>query len=75
MEHFDVDKECAGKATFIVKVRGNGRFGVYSSECPVKCVVAGNQTDFNYDSESGLTTFYIPVPEREMYLCQIQIHF
>jgi len=82
VEHFDVHKESevpdedkSGKATCILKVRGSGRFGVYSSECPLKCVVGGNETDLNYNSETGLTTLYIPVPEKDMYLWQIEIHF
>jgi len=74
VEDFDVHEE-SGKTSFIVRARGNGRFGVYCSECPVKCLVGGNETDFNYDSENGLTTFYIPVPERDMYVWQIEIHF
>ncbi|KAL9319211.1 hypothetical protein ACSQ67_015728 [Phaseolus vulgaris] len=82
VEHFEVHKESevpdggkSGKATFILKVRGTGRFGVYSSQCPLKCVVGGNETDFNYDSETGLTTLYIPVPHKDMHVWQIEIHF
>jgi len=82
VEHFEVHKESevpdggkSGKATFVLKVRGTGRFGVYSSQCPLKCVVGGNETDFNYDSETGLTTLYIPVPHKDMHVWQIEIHF
>lgn len=60
-------------ATIALKVRGSGKFGVYSSQLPLKCVVGGTETDFNYDSETGLTTFSIPVPPEEMYRWSIEI--
>ncbi|XP_061373681.1 probable galactinol--sucrose galactosyltransferase 2 [Gastrolobium bilobum] len=63
----------AATATIALRVRGRGRFGVYSSQPPLKCVVGGTQTDFNYDSETGLTTFSIPVPPEEMYRWSVEI--
>ncbi|XP_057438681.1 probable galactinol--sucrose galactosyltransferase 2 isoform X2 [Lotus japonicus] len=60
-------------ATIALKVRGNGRFGVYSSQSPLKCAVDGSETDFFYDSETGLTTFLIPVPSEELYRWSIEI--
>lgn len=60
-------------ATIALKVRGNGRFGVYSSQSPLKCAVDGSETDFIYDSETGLTTFLIPVPSEELYRWSIEI--
>ncbi|XP_020219140.1 probable galactinol--sucrose galactosyltransferase 2 [Cajanus cajan] len=80
VEQFEVFKESevpegdkSPKATISLSVRGSGRFGVYSSQCPLKCVVGDNEREFNYDSESGLTTFCIPVPEKEMYRWKIEI--
>ncbi|CAL5193465.1 unnamed protein product [Lathyrus oleraceus] len=60
-------------ATITLKVRGSGKFGVYSSQRPIKCMVDGTETDFNYDSETGLTTFIIPVPQEELYKWLIEI--
>jgi len=63
----------AATASVCLRVRGRGRFGVYSSERPVRCVVGGTETDFNYESETGLATFSIPVPQEEMYRWAIEI--
>lgn len=60
-------------ATVALRVRGSGRFGVYSSQRPLKCVVGGTETDFNYESDTGLTTFPIPVPAEEMYRSPVEI--
>lgn len=60
-------------ATIALKVRGSGKFGVYSSQRPLKCAVDGTETDFDYNSENGLTTFYIPVPQEDMYKWLIEI--
>jgi raffinose synthase len=60
-------------ATIALKVRGSGKFGVYSSQRPLKCTVDGAETDFNYESETGLTTFTIPVHQVEMYKWLIEI--
>ncbi|GAU50017.1 hypothetical protein TSUD_331700 [Trifolium subterraneum] len=60
-------------ATIALKVRGSGKFGVYSSQRPLKCTVDGAETDFNYELETGLTTFTIPVPQEEMYKWLIEI--
>ncbi|MCI27865.1 putative galactinol-sucrose galactosyltransferase 2 [Trifolium medium] len=59
--------------TIALKVRRSGKFGVYSSQLPLKCIVDGAETDFNYASETGLTTFSIPVPREEMYKWLIEI--
>lgn len=82
VEQFEVYKESevpdenkSAKANVTLRVRGCGRFGVYASQCPLKCVVDDNETEFNYDSESGLTSFCIPVPEKEMYKWKIEIQF
>ncbi|KAK4281875.1 hypothetical protein QN277_013321 [Acacia crassicarpa] len=60
-------------ATIVLKVRGSGRFGAYLSQRPLKCVVGEAETDFNYDSATGLVTLTIPLPSDEMYRWPIQI--
>lgn len=60
-------------ATISLRVRGCGRFGAYSSQRPLKCVVRDTETDFNYDSSTGLMSFAIPVPGEEMYRWPIEI--
>ena len=60
-------------ATVSLKVRGCGRFGAYSSQCPLKCTIDGNETEFNYDGKSGLVTLVVPVPREELYKWSIEI--
>ncbi|XP_010278962.1 PREDICTED: probable galactinol--sucrose galactosyltransferase 2 isoform X2 [Nelumbo nucifera] len=60
-------------ATVILKIRGCGRFGAYSSQRPLKCITETKEIDFNYDSNTGLLTFTLPVPEKEMYRWPIEI--
>lgn len=60
-------------ATISLKVRGCGRFGIYSSQCPLKCTVGSIQTDFTYDYATGLMTMTLPVPEEEMYRWTVEI--
>ncbi|RDX63591.1 putative galactinol--sucrose galactosyltransferase 2, partial [Mucuna pruriens] len=59
--------------TIALRVKGKGRFGIYSSQSPLKCVVGGTEADFSYDSWTGLTTFSIPFPLEEMYRWSIEI--
>ncbi|XP_050227456.1 probable galactinol--sucrose galactosyltransferase 2 isoform X2 [Mercurialis annua] len=59
--------------TIAMKVRGCGRFGAYSSQRPLKCVVGNAETEFHYNSESGLVTVSLPVPEEEMYRWDVEI--
>ena len=58
-----------------LKVRGCGRFGAYSSQRPLKCTVGGTETDFDYESATGLVSLSIPLPEEEMYRWTIEIKF
>ncbi|XP_058723948.1 probable galactinol--sucrose galactosyltransferase 2 isoform X3 [Vicia villosa] len=74
VEQFEIHKKSVA-ASVSLKVRGSGRFGVYSSQRPVKCVVGDNENEFKYESESGLTTFYIPVSDEDMYKWPIEIEF
>ncbi|CAA2956491.1 probable galactinol--sucrose galactosyltransferase 2 isoform X2, partial [Olea europaea subsp. europaea] len=60
-------------ATIVLKVRGCRRFGVYCSQCPIKCKVGNIETDFNYEGAIGLVTMKIPVPQEEMYRWPIEI--
>lgn len=62
-------------ATITLKVRGCGRFGAYSSQQPLKCRVGDGETEFTYDSATGLVTLNLPVPQEEMYrwLVEIQV--
>ncbi|KAG8371935.1 hypothetical protein BUALT_Bualt12G0014500 [Buddleja alternifolia] len=77
VEQFEVqktdDSSNGSTATITLKVRGCGRFGAYSSQRPIKCTVGNNETDFNYEAETGLVTLTIPVPEEEMYKWPIEI--
>ncbi|XP_010257201.1 PREDICTED: probable galactinol--sucrose galactosyltransferase 2 [Nelumbo nucifera] len=61
-------------ATIVLRVRGCGRFGAYSSQRPLKCIVENKETEFNYDSNTGLLTFNLPVPDKEMYRWPVGIH-
>ncbi|KAM7268843.1 hypothetical protein ACFE04_011009 [Oxalis oulophora] len=56
--------ETVGKVC--VEVRGCGKFGVYSSDKPRRCVVGSNEVGFEYDELSGLVTVSLdcmPLPE------------
>ncbi|KAG6428979.1 hypothetical protein SASPL_107018 [Salvia splendens] len=70
VEQFDIS---GGSVT--LKVRGCGRFGVYSSERPLKCSVGGSETGFDYESGTGLVSLSIPVPVEEMYRWAIEIQY
>ncbi|KAL8494022.1 hypothetical protein ACS0TY_024993 [Phlomoides rotata] len=60
-------------ATVAMKVRGCGRFGVYSSQRPLKCSVGNTETVFDYEAATGLVTLLLPIPEEEMYRWPIEI--
>ena len=60
-------------ATVSLKVRGCGRFGAYSSQCPLRCTVDNVESDFIYDSATGLVTLAVPVPQEEMYRWHVEI--
>lgn len=63
----------AASAAISLKVRGCGRFGAYSSQRPQKCMVGNADTDFDYDSASGLLVLTIPIPQEEMFRWPIEI--
>ncbi|XP_052175476.1 probable galactinol--sucrose galactosyltransferase 2 [Diospyros lotus] len=56
-----------------LKVRGCGRIGAYSSQRPLKCKLAGAEVAFEHEPATGLLTFTIPVPEKEMHRWEIEI--
>ena len=60
-------------ATIALTVRGCGRFGAYSSQRPLKCLVDHAEVEFSYDPDNGLLTFTIPIPEQEMYRWSVTI--
>lgn len=60
-------------ATISLTVRGCGRFGAFSSQRPLRCLVDNSETGFDYDSACGLLTLAIPVPQKEMYRWHIEI--
>lgn len=59
--------------TLVIKLRGCGRFGAYSSQKPIKCTLDASEVKFDYDSGSSLMTVEIPVPEKEMYKWTLEI--
>ncbi|TQD80640.1 hypothetical protein C1H46_033819 [Malus baccata] len=69
----EVSENRSPTATIGLKTRGCGRFGAYCSRRPLKCSVDNAETNFEYDSASGLTTITIPVPEKEMYRWSVEI--
>ncbi|CAN6577041.1 unnamed protein product [Malus baccata var. baccata] len=71
--HLASDKNQSPTATIGLKIRRCGRFGTYSSQRPLKCTVDNAETDFEYDSASGLMTITIPVLEKEMYRWSVEI--
>lgn len=60
-------------ATISLKVRGCGRFGVYSSQRPLKCSVGNADNEFTYDSATGLVTMNLPAAAEEMYRWPLEI--
>ncbi|KAL8095405.1 putative galactinol--sucrose galactosyltransferase 2 isoform X2 [Apium graveolens] len=60
-------------ATIVLEVRGRGRFGAYCSQPPLKCTVENIDTAFIYDTDTGLVSLNIPVPEKELYRWHIEI--
>lgn len=62
-----------GNAVVGLRVRGCGRFGAYCSRRPAKCSVDSADVEFTYDSDTGLVTADVPVPEKEMYRCALEI--
>ncbi|GKG15127.1 probable galactinol--sucrose galactosyltransferase 6 isoform X2, partial [Tanacetum coccineum] len=51
-----LDKKYYSLAIVSMKVKGRGRFGMYSTAKPRRCMVGPNEVEFVYDSDSGLLT-------------------
>lgn len=68
-----LSKSRSPSATVELKVRGRGRFGAYCSQPPLKCTVDNIDTTFIYDTDTGLVSLNIPVPEEELYRWHIEI--
>ncbi|KAK9671035.1 hypothetical protein RND81_12G002400 [Saponaria officinalis] len=62
-------------ASIHLQVRGRGVFGAYSSQRPLSCKVGRDDTDFNYDPETGLLTLKLPVAREELYKWPVVIQF
>lgn len=58
-----------------IEVKGCGKFGVYSSAKPRKCIVDSNVVDFVYDSNSGLVGFNLDsLPEEgKLHIVEIEL--
>ncbi|KAI6690747.1 hypothetical protein NL676_027575 [Syzygium grande] len=57
----------------ILKIRGCGVFGAYSSVRPQRVLVDSEDSEFRYEESSGLVTFTLRVPEEELYQWNIVI--
>ncbi|RRT71998.1 hypothetical protein BHM03_00041482 [Ensete ventricosum] len=61
------------KARVVLRLRGCGRLGAYSSQRPLKCTLDSSDVEFGYEEETGLLTINLPVPEKEMYKWSLEI--
>ncbi|CAL9060457.1 probable galactinol--sucrose galactosyltransferase 2 [Musa acuminata AAA Group] len=60
-------------ARVVLRLRGCGRLGAYSSQRPLKCTLDSSDVEFGYEEETGLLTINLPVPEKEMYKWSLEI--
>lgn len=57
-----------------MKLRGSGLFGVYSSvRRPRNVTVDSKDVEYRYKPESGLVTFTLGIPEKELYLWDVVV--
>lgn len=68
-------KESNGTAKVIMKVRGCGLFGAYSSDRPKIVTVDSEKVEFRYVKACGLIIMELRIPEKELYEWNISIHF
>lgn len=59
----------------VMKVRGCGLFGAYSSAQPTTVTVDSEEVEFRYEEESGLVSIDLRVPEKELYQWNISINY
>lgn len=71
----EVDYESKRSATIVMRVRGCGVFGAYSSTPPNRITVDSDQAEFEYEEGSGLITLVLRVAEQELYLWNIAIDY
>lgn len=64
-----------GTTNVVMKVRGCGLFGAYSSARPKKVTVDSEEVEFRYQEESGLITIDLRVPDRELYKWNVSINY
>ncbi|KAL0362977.1 UNVERIFIED_CONTAM: putative galactinol--sucrose galactosyltransferase 1 [Sesamum calycinum] len=69
----ELNAEAEKPGTVNVKVRGCGVFGAYSSVRPKRIQVDAKEAEFEYDEASGLITFALQIPEKEMYLWNVTV--
>ncbi|XP_042479567.1 probable galactinol--sucrose galactosyltransferase 1 [Macadamia integrifolia] len=60
-------------STVVMKVRGCGVFGAYSSAKPRRITVDEEEVEFTYDEKSHLVTLTLRIPEQELYQWHITI--
>ncbi|KAF0910938.1 hypothetical protein E2562_005335 [Oryza meyeriana var. granulata] len=63
----------AAAAAVVLRVRGCGRFGAYSSRRPAWCVLDAAEVEFSYDADTGLVALDVPVPAQEFYRWTLEI--
>ncbi|KAK4278229.1 hypothetical protein QN277_016101 [Acacia crassicarpa] len=61
--------------SFVMKMRGCGLFGAYSSARPKTVMVDSEEVEFKYEEGSGLVTINLRVPEKELYQWNISINY
>uniref|UniRef100_J3LTZ8 galactinol--sucrose galactosyltransferase n=1 Tax=Oryza brachyantha TaxID=4533 RepID=J3LTZ8_ORYBR len=65
--------EDTAAAVVVLRVRGCGRFGAYSSRRPARCALDAAEVEFSYDAGTGLVALDVPVPEQEFYRWTLEI--
>ncbi|KAK6149464.1 hypothetical protein DH2020_016989 [Rehmannia glutinosa] len=69
----ELNYELEKPGTVHMKVRGCGPFGAYSSVRPKRIQVDAMEMEFEYEEASGLITFALQIPEKEMYLWDVNV--
>ncbi|XLR29328.1 hypothetical protein S83_057228 [Arachis hypogaea] len=59
----------------VMKVRGCGQFGAYSSTKPKLVTIDSEEVEFRYEEDSGLVSVDLRVPEKELYQWNISVGF
>ncbi|MED6208514.1 flavodoxin-like fold protein [Stylosanthes scabra] len=64
-----------GSNNAVIKVRGCGQFGAYSSAKPKLVTIDSEEVEFRYEEDSGLVTIDLRVSEKELYQWNISVDF